>query len=96
MLQVLNATGARQLPLSQLNFAGVGPALLRRILDRKHLAQLELLIESCAELGVEFIVCQVCIDSMALSPDDFIVPVDVRGVSSYSLQVCESHYNAVL
>ena len=95
VLRVLNGTGTQQLPLSQLNFAGLGPALLRRILDRKHLAQLELLIQSCVELGVEFFVCQVCVDSMALAPEDFVVDVDVRGVSTYTLQVGESHYNAV-
>jgi peroxiredoxin family protein len=95
LLHALNATGAQQLPLSQLNFAGIGPALLRRIFDHKHISQLDLLIRSCEELGVKFTICQVCVDSMALTPDDFIVDVEIRGVSSYTLQVAESHYNAV-
>jgi peroxiredoxin family protein len=95
VLHALNATGTRQLPLSQLNLAGLGPALLRRILDRKRIPQLDLLIRSCDELGVKFTICQVCVDSMALNPDDFIVDVDIRGISSYTLEVAESHYNAV-
>ena len=95
VLHALNATGTRQLPLSQLNVLGVGPAVLRRILDRKQMAQLETLIRGCEELGVSFTICQVCVDSMALCPEDFIVDVDVRGVSTYTLQVAESHYNAV-
>jgi peroxiredoxin family protein len=95
VLHALNGTGPRQLPLSQLNFAGFGPALLRRIIERKRMPQLELLIRSCEELGVKFVVCQVCVDAMALCPDDFIVDVEIRGVSSYALQAAESHYNAV-
>lgn len=95
VLTALNATGPRQLPLSQLNVLGVGPALLRQILDRKGMAQLEGLIRGCEELGVTFTICQVCVDSMALVPEDFVVDVDVRGVSTYTLQVAESHYNAV-
>lgn len=94
-LIALNGTGPRQLPLSQLNFLGLGPALLRRILDRKRVAQLDTLIESCAALDVPFLICQTCVDSMALSPQDFSVPVEMRGVSTYTLQVAESHYNAV-
>lgn len=96
VLYALNGTGARQLPLSQLNFLGVGPGLLRRILARKRMPQLDQLIHACAELGVTFTICQVCVDSMALCPDDFIVDVDVRGVSSYTLQVAQSHYNVVI
>lgn len=95
VLHALNATGPTQLPLSLLNFAGLGPALLRRIIDRKKMPQLVELIDSCRELGVSFTICQVCVDSMALSPEDFLVDVEVRGVSSYTLQVAESHYNAV-
>ena len=95
VLHALNATGPKQLPLSQLNFAGLGPSLLRRILDRKRMPQLDLLIHSCEEIGVKFIICQPCVDAMALNPDDFAVDVEIRGVSSYVLQVAESHYNAV-
>src|SRR5690349_23979215 len=65
VLNALNATGT-QLPLSQLNFAGIGPRLLRAILDRKRMPQLDVLIRSCEELGVKFMVCQPCVDSMAL------------------------------
>jgi peroxiredoxin family protein len=95
VLHALNATGGGQLPLSQLHFGGVGPWLLRTIMARKRMPQLDVLIRSCQELGITFTICQVCVDAMALSPDDFIVDVDIRGVSTYTLQVAESHYNAV-
>lgn len=95
VLHALNATGTQQVPLSRLNLLGAGPALLRRILDRKHMPQLIDLIRACEDLGVTFTICQACVESMALAPDDFIVDVDVRGVSSYTLDVCECHYNAV-
>ena len=70
----LNHDGASKLPLSQLNYGGVGPLILRHIMRRKGMAQLEDLIRNAAEIGVRFTICQVCVNAMAVSvPDDLIV-----------------------
>jgi peroxiredoxin family protein len=92
----LNHDGAAHLPLSQLNFGGLGPAILKRVMRRKGIAQLEDIIRNARELGVRFNVCQICVDAMAVSvPDDLICPAEVRGVSSYYLDVAQSDYNVV-
>jgi peroxiredoxin family protein len=90
----LNHDGANHLPLSQLNYAGLGPMILRRIMRSKGLAQLEDLISNARELGVRFTICQVCVDAMAFSvPDDLIVEAEVKGVSAYYLEVAAAGYN---
>lgn len=90
----LNHEGARNLPLSQLNFAGLGPMIIRRIMRKKGMMQLEELIVSARDLGVRFTVCQICVDAMAVSvPDDLIVEADVKGVSAYYLDVADADYN---
>lgn len=97
MVRGLNPAGARNLPLSQLNFAGVGPMIIRHIMRRKGMAQLEDLIYAARDLGVRFTICQTCVDAMAISvPDDLIVDVKVEGVSSYYLEVAAADYNCVL
>ena len=93
----LNHEGACKIPTSQLNFAGAGPAILRTIMRRKGMPQLEEMILNAQQLGVKFNICQVCVDAMAFSvPDDLIVEAEVKGVSSYYMDVSQSHYNAVL
>ena len=93
----LNHEGACHLPLSQLNFAGVGPLIFRHIMRRKGLAQLEDLIAYAQGLGVRFTICQICVDAMAMSvPDDLIVDAEVNGVSAYYLDVAAADYSIAL
>ena len=90
----LNHDGANHLPLSQLNYGGLGPKILRHIMRRKGMAQLEDLIRNAQELGVRFTICQICVDAMAFSvPDDLIVEAEVRGISAYYLEVAAADYN---
>ena len=93
----LNPAGACHLPLSQLNFAGIGPHIIRRILRRKGIAQLDQLIYAARDLGVRFTLCQTCVDAMAIAvPDDLIVTAAVDGVSAYYLECAAADYNCVL
>lgn len=94
VIRGLNHTGACNLPLSQLNYGGAGPMILRHVMKRKGLAQLEGLIKNAQDLGVRFSICQVCVDAMGIGAnDDLIVNAEVRGVSSYYMEVAESSYN---
>ena len=93
----LNHDGASHLPLSQLNYGGIGPMIIRRIMRRKGMMQLEDLIWSARDLGVRFTICQICVDAMAISiPDDFIVETEVKGVSAYYRDIEDADYNVTL
>ncbi|NTV94438.1 MAG: hypothetical protein HGA75_03365 [Thiobacillus sp.] len=90
----LNHDGACNLPLSQLNYGGLGPMIVRRIMRRKGMMQLEDLVLKAQEIGVRFTICQICVDAMAVSvPDDLIVEAEVKGVSAYYLDVADADYN---
>ncbi len=90
----LNHDGACNLPLSQLNYGGVGPMIFRHIMRRKGMAQVEDLVFLARDLGVRFTICQICVDAMAFSvPEDLIVESEVKGVSAYFLEVAAANYN---
>ena len=92
----LNHDGAEQLPLSQLNYLGLGPVILQKIMKKKGMASLRQLILDAEELGVEFKICQICIDALAIDMDnDLIVNAKMAGVSEYAKSVKLCHYNAV-
>lgn len=94
MIELLNRGGAGHLPLSRLNLMGLGPWVFENMLKKKNIPSLEELIRSADDLGVTFIMCQICFDAFGLSVDDLIVPhVEVRGVSAYAKDTMEAHVN---
>ena len=65
-------------------------------MKKKGMASLSQLIVETQALGVEFKICQICIDALALDiENDLIVEANVAGVSEYTKSVKKSHYNAV-
>jgi len=97
ILQGLNHDGAPYLPLSQLNFLGAGPFVLSQIMKKKGMASLADLIKLAEELGVNFKICQICIDAIACDIEsELIVDAKVAGVSRYTIDVQDSHYNSVI
>ncbi|OOZ38735.1 hypothetical protein BOW53_14535 [Solemya pervernicosa gill symbiont] len=97
LLRLLNRDGANRIPLSQLNLFGVGPWVLGKIMQRKGMAPLEDLIRYAEELGIRFRVCQICVDALALHmEDELVVEAEALGVSSYTIDTNNAHYNAVI
>lgn len=90
----LNSGSSALLPLSQLNFLGIGSRIVKYILHRKGAPSLECLVKEAANLGVTFKICQPCVDVLMLDTEnDLIVKAEVSGVSSYAVDVSKSHYN---
>lgn len=97
VVRVLNADGANHLPLSQLNFGGLGPMILRSIMGRKGICPLERLIANARDLGVKFKVCQLCVDALALDVEnDLVVEAEILGVTSYTRDMLNAHYNCTI
>lgn len=64
--------GASKLPLSQMNMAGGGPAMIRYIMKKKGVASVEEMIAISAELGVEINVCTMSMDLLGMKPEEMI------------------------
>jgi peroxiredoxin family protein len=97
LMRGMTPEGAPNIPLSQLDVGGLGRGMMNRVMRRKGIASLPALIELARDLGVEFTVCQVCVDTMAIGvPDDLVVPARVRGVSEYFLDASCASYNVTL
>jgi peroxiredoxin family protein len=94
MVEMLNRGGAEHLPLSRLNLMGLGPLLFGKMLRKKGIPDLKELIRSANDLGVKFLMCQICFDAFGLSVDDLIVPnVEVKGVAAYAKDTLEAQVN---
>lgn len=61
------------------------------------MASLEEMIEYAKELNIQFKICQICVDVMALDVNaDLVVDAEVLGASSYVLDSESAQYNTVI
>ena len=64
--------GVKKLPLSQMNMAGGGPAMIRYVMKKNGVASVEEMIELSKELGVELNVCSMSMDLLGMKPEELI------------------------
>jgi peroxiredoxin family protein len=64
--------GAKKLPLSQMNFAGAGPVLIRHLMKQKGVASVEEMIDLAGELGVKIYVCTMSMDLLGMKKEEFL------------------------
>ena len=72
MLSFMNRGGTEHLPLSKMNFAGAGPAMMKHLAEEHHVASPQELLEVARDLGVTLIPCQMTMDLLGLTKEDLI------------------------
>lgn len=81
------------LHLSKMSMLGLGDRLMRHIMRRKNISQLEELMREAVYNGVELIACQMTMDMMGVSRDELIDGVTVGGVATYMERAGNSGVN---
>ena len=66
MMSMMNRGGTEHLGLSKMNFAGAGPAMMKKLADEHHVASPQELLEVARDLGVTLIPCQMTMDLLGL------------------------------
>jgi peroxiredoxin family protein len=72
MMSALNRGGTEHLKLSKYNFAGAGPAMMKKLARDHKVASATELLEMARDMGVRLIPCQMTMDLMGLSRQDLI------------------------
>jgi peroxiredoxin family protein len=72
MMSAMNPGSAAKAKLSHYNFAGVGPAMFKKLADDRQVAKPEELIATAQELGVRLIPCQMTMDLLGLERSDLL------------------------
>jgi len=72
MMSVMNPGSAQKAKLSRYHFAGVGPAMFKKLADEHQVAKPEELIALANDLGVRLIPCQMTMDLLGLKREDLI------------------------
>jgi peroxiredoxin family protein len=72
MMSAMQRPGISHRKLSQMNFLGMGPWMMRRLAKQQRNASPKELLAIAQEMGVEFIPCQMTMDMYGLTRDDLI------------------------
>ena len=64
--------GTSDVKLSKMNMGGMGTAMMKSLMKKKNVASLEEMLALAEELGVKIYVCEMSMDLMGFSRDEFI------------------------
>ncbi|MDE0564123.1 CoA-disulfide reductase [Exiguobacterium sp. B2(2022)] len=74
---------AGELPLSNMNFGGVGQKMMKKVMSDKNVPSVEEMIKSAQEAGVKMVACTMSMDVMGIKEEELIEGVDLGGVAAY-------------
>jgi peroxiredoxin family protein len=72
LLSTMDRPGLEHVKLGKMNFAGAGPAMMRKLARDHQVASPQELIELAKDLGVKLVPCQMTMDLLGLHQDDLI------------------------
>ncbi len=75
--------GSVKLPLSKMNMLGMGPQMIRKIMQQKNVSSLEDLIEQAKRMDVKMVACNMTMDIMGIKKEELIDGVEIGGVATF-------------
>ena len=93
MFAFMMPRGADKMGLSKMNFAGMGPKMIKQVIKKNNAMPLPDLIEMAKEQGVKLVACQMTIDLLGLKQEEIMDGVDFAGVAAYLAEAEEGNVN---
>lgn len=85
--------GSKKLGLSKMNMAGMGPMMIRKVMNDKNISSLEDLIQTGIKSGIRIVACQMSMDVMGITKEELIDGVEIGGVATYLNAADDSNVN---
>ncbi|WKV07831.1 CoA-disulfide reductase [Thermoanaerobacterium sp. CMT5567-10] len=83
MFGMMMPRGSKKLKLSKMNMFGIGPKMIRYIMNKKNVSSLEDLIQQALKNGVRIVACNMSSDIMGITKEELIDGVELGGVASF-------------
>ncbi len=93
MFGLMMPRGPGKLALSHMNFAGIGPKLMRKAMRDAHVTPLQELIDTAREQGVKFVACTMSMDVMGIKAEELIDDIEFAGAAAYLGEADEANVN---
>jgi len=85
--------GTAKLPLSKMNFWGMGTPMMKMIMKQQNAMSLDELIASAREQGVKLVACTMTMDMLGFRKEELLDGVDFMGVAAYLAAADEANVN---
>lgn len=85
--------GADKMGLSKMNFAGMGPKMIKNVMKKHNALPLPQLIEMAQEQGVKLVACTMTMDLLGLQEKELLDDIDYAGVAAYLADAEEGSVN---
>ena len=83
MMALMSPGSSKSLPVSTMNYFGVGAKMLRSMMKEKNVSSLEEMISLARELGVRMIACEMSRDLMGIKESELVAGLECGGVASF-------------
>lgn len=93
MFSMMLPKSSKGLSLSKINFAGMGPMLMRKRMKDKNIDSLEMMIMQAKQAGIQMIACQMSMDIMGVDASELIDGVTIGGVATYLAEAEQANLN---
>lgn len=85
--------GADKMGISKMNFAGMGPKMIKHVIKKHNAMTLPQLIEMSQELDVNLIACTMTMDLLGLQEAELLEEIEYAGVAAYLGEAENGHVN---
>ena len=93
MFAIMLPKNSQDLPVSKMNFFGIGAKMIRSVMKKKNIMSLEELIKKAIDSGVNITACTMSMDVMGISEEELIDGINYGGVGQYLGEAEKSNNN---
>ena len=93
MFTMMLPKNSQDLPVSKMNFFGIGAKMIRSVMKKKNIMSLEELMKKAKDLGVNITACTMSMDVMGISKEELIDGINYGGVGQYLGETEKSNNN---
>ncbi|MFB4163934.1 DsrE/DsrF/DrsH-like family protein [Alteribacillus sp. JSM 102045] len=85
--------GANKLGLSKMNMMGMGPKMIKHVINKHKAMELPQLVEMAQEQGVKLVACTMTMDLLGLQKEELLDGLDYAGVAAYLADAEDANTN---
>ena len=93
MFAMMLPKNSQDLPVSKMNFFGIGAKMIRSVMKKKNIMSLEELMKKAKDSGVNITACTMSMDVMGISKEELIDGISYGGVGQYLGEAEKSNNN---
>lgn len=85
--------GAEKLGLSNMNMAGIGPKMIKHVMNKHNALTLTQLVEMAQEQDIKLVTCTMTMDLLGLQKEELLDGIEYAGVAAYLADAEEGTVN---